>query len=285
MGRPSASGRGPGASRRVLITGAGGGIGRALAGAFAHGGWEVVLTDVDESALEAARDALAADGAACHAFPLDVTDPESIFAARAAVHERVGRIGALVNNAGTVHGGPFLDVPLELHRRVYRINVEGTVAVTHAFLPEILDAREGCLVFIASASGFIGLPNGSTYASSKWATIGFAESIRAELRHQGHCHVHVTTVCPSYVDTGLFAGVSPPRSTKLLDPAELAAEILEAVVKKKVWLLTPATVKLTPLLRSLLPTRISDRVATALGVDRSMDHWAGHPRVEPGREG
>jgi short-subunit dehydrogenase len=269
-----------GASRRVLITGAAGGIGSALSSAFAEAGWEVVLTDVDEAAVQAARTRLAATGAECHAFRLDVTDQKSILEVREALHENVGRIGALVNNAGTVQGGAFLDVPLETHQRTYRINVEGTVAVTHAFLPEILDAREGHLVFIASASGFIGLPNGTTYASSKWATIGFAESIRAELRHQERRHVHVTTVCPSYVDTGLFEGVAPPRSTKLLDPRDLAADILQAVEKKQVWLLTPTTVKLTPIIRSLLPTNVSDRVATLLGVDRSMDEWTGHGGAE-----
>jgi len=271
--------------RRVLITGAARGIGKEIGRAFGHGGWEVVLTDIDEDALVDACDELAGEGIDVSSAQMDVTDPESIAAARERILATTGRITGLVNNAGIVYGGPFLDVPLEKHHRTYRINVEGTVNVTHAFMSQVLDAPEGHLVFLASASGFIGLPNGATYASSKWATIGFAESIRAELRQQGMRRVHVTTVCPSYVDTGLFEGVEAPATTKILKPHELAEQVLDAVEKKQVWLLTPATVKLTPLIRNLLPTGISDAISSALGVDRSMESWSGHASEEgePGR--
>jgi len=266
--------------RRVLITGGARGIGKEIGRAFGAAGWEVVLTDIDAEALEEARAELAAEGMTAYGYRMDVTDPASIESARAALLEEVGRVTAIVNNAGIVYGGPFLDVPLEKHHLTYRINVEGTVNVTHAFMSQVLDSPKGHLVFLASASGFIGLPNGSTYASSKWAAIGFAESIRAELRQQGVKHVHVTTVCPSYVDTGLFEGAEAPATTRMLQPAELAAQILEAVEKEQVWLLTPATVKLTPMIRNLLPTPLADAIGSALGVDRSMEHWSGHDGEE-----
>ena len=130
----------------------------------------------------------------------------------------------LVNNAGIVHGGPFLDVPVERHLATYRVNVLGLVAVTHAFLPDLIASADSHLVNIASASGYIGLPHGSTYASSKWAVIGFSESLLLELELHGHRHVHVTTVCPSYVTTGLFDGARAARTTSLLSPERLAAQ-------------------------------------------------------------
>lgn len=262
--------------KRVLITGAARGIGKALAREFTSKGWQAVLTDIDRDLLDATRRELADDGATVWAFPLDVTDTGSILAARSAIDDEVGKITALVNNAGTVHGGEFLDVPLERHIQTYRLNVEGVVAVTHAFMPQILDAPQGHLVFMASASGFIGLPNGATYASSKWAVIGFAESIRAELREQGVTRTHVTTVCPSYVDTGLFEGAAAPTATRMLRPEELAEQVVEAVEKGQVWLLTPSLVKLTPLIRNALPTALADRISEILGVDKSMSDWSGH---------
>jgi short-subunit dehydrogenase len=150
------------------------------------------------------------------------------------------------------------------------------MTMTHAFLPDLIAAPRGHLVNLASASGFIGLPNGATYASSKWAVIGFSESIRLELRSQGHKNVDVTTVCPTYVDTGMFEGARPPRTTRVLTPDLLAAKIVEAVEQRKVWVLEPWIVKITPMLKSCLPTPVSDFLSDALGASSSMDNWRGH---------
>ena len=206
--------------KRVLITGAARGLGKAMAHRFAAKGAEVVLTDLQEEPLELAREELEAAGARCRAYPLDVTDEAAIAEVRERLGRDAGTIDILVNNAGVVFGGPFLEVPLERHRLTYRVNVEGPVAMTHAFLDDVVAAPGGHLVFIASASGYVGLPNGSTYASSKWAVIGFAESIRAELKHQKQRQVGVTTVCPTYIATGMFDGVKPPKTTSMLDPGE-----------------------------------------------------------------
>lgn len=262
--------------KRVLITGAAGGLGRTLAKHFAAEGCELVLTDLQAEPLEDVRAALEETGARCRAYTLDVTDEAAIQEVRRRVHDDMGTIDILVNNAGVVFGGPFLEVPLERHRLTYRVNVEGVVAMTHAFLPDVLESPRGHVTFIASASGFLGLPNGSTYASSKWAVIGFAESIRAELKAQGHKHVGVTTVCPTYIDTGMFEGAKPPKTAKLLDPDEMAEKIVEAVKKQQIWVLEPWIVKITPFLKNCLPTRASDFISDIFGASSSMDSWQGH---------
>lgn len=262
--------------KRVLITGGARGIGKALAHGFGRAGAELVLTDIDGPALAQARAELEAAGVRCRTYEMDVTNPASIAETRDQLRTDAGGVDVLVNNAGIVFGGPFLDVPLEKHLRTYRINVEGTVAVTHAFLPDVEAAARGHLVFIASASGFVGLPNGSTYASSKWAAIGFAESIRAELDHRGIDHVGVTTVCPGYVDTGLFDGVTPPKSTRLLTPERLADKVVRAVERDQVWVLEPWLIKMTPFLKHALPTRVSDYLGEVFGANKSMDDWKGH---------
>lgn len=164
------------------------------------------------------------------------------------------------------------------HRLTYRVNVEGLVAMTHAFLPDLIASPGGHMVFIASASGFVGLPNGGTYASSKWAVIGFAESIRAEMKHLGHKNVNVTTVCPTYINTGMFDGAAPPKTTQVMEPAAIARGVADAVEHRQVWLLEPWIVKITPFLKNCLPTGLSDLISEVFGANRSMDHWQGHKK-------
>jgi len=262
--------------KRVLITGAARGLGRALAEEFARRGAELVLTDVLEAELEKTVAEISAGGVRCHGYKVDVTDEANILAVRERIHQELGKIDVLVNNAGVVFGGPLLEVPLARHHLTYRVNVEGVVNMTHSFLPDLIAAPRGNAVFISSASGFIGLPSGTTYASSKWAVIGFSESLRAEMKHLGHKNVSVTTVCPTYINTGMFDGAAPPKTAKLLDPQEIAALVVDAVEKGKVWVLEPWIVKLTPFLKHALPTGLSDFLSDAFGASQSMDHWKGH---------
>ena len=207
---------------------------------------------------------------------LDVTDPQAVTAVRDAIHKEVGKISVLVNNAGIVAGGPFLDVPLERHLATYTVNVHGLVGVTHAFLDDLIGQSDAHLVNIASASGLIGLPYGSTYASSKWAVIGFSESIRLELKELGYGHVNVTTVCPSYIATGMFEGAKAAKLTKMLQPSDLARKVVEAIKQNDVFVYEPWLVKLTPMLKSVLPVKVSDLLSDVFGATSSMSDWRGH---------
>ncbi len=261
--------------KRALVTGSGTGIGRVLAERFAREGSEVVLTDVNEAALAQAREAIARAGSTARVYRLDVTNDDAIVGVREQVHRDAGPIDILVNNAGVVFGGAFLDVPVAKHLATFRVNLIGLVAVTHAFLPDLIAQPQGHLVNIASASGLIGLPFGSTYASSKWGVIGFSESIRLELAMLGTNTVHVTTVCPSYVSTGLFEGARPPKTTSMLTPERLAALVIDAVKKDRTYVLTPWLVKMTPFLKGVLPARVFDAIAWSFGATSSMAHWKG----------
>jgi all-trans-retinol dehydrogenase (NAD+) len=245
--------------KRVLITGAARGIGLEMAIRFAEQGSEIVLTDLREDALPAATETVAVLGVPVRTYALDVTDRDAAASVRERIHAEAGPIDVLVNNAGVVFGGPFADVDWSKHELTYRVNVLGVAAMTHVFLPDLVERPEAHLVNIASASGFIGLPYGVTYASSKWAVIGFSESVRAELELVGHDHVHVSTICPSYIGTGMFEGARSPTGTAILEP-----------------------VKLTPPLKALLPTKLFDLLGSALGVTTSMSGWTGHD--EPSRK-
>ncbi|MDH4281332.1 MAG: SDR family oxidoreductase [Myxococcales bacterium] len=262
--------------KRVLITGGAQGIGLEMAMKFAGRGADVVIADLNRAKLGEARAKIAALGVSAWGFPVDVTNPASIASLKAQVSAEAGPIDVLVNNAGVVFGGPFLETPLDQHLKTFEVNILGLVAMTHAFLPELIGRPDAHLVNIASASGFIGLPYGSTYASSKWAAIGFSESIRSELHVLGHEHVHVTIVCPSYIGTGMFEGAEAPKATHILEPGFVADKVLHAVEHDTVYVMEPWMVKITPLLRDLLPTKLYDRISHLFGADTSMAHWSGH---------
>ncbi len=267
--------------KRILITGAASGIGRNVAERLVPEGARLVLVDLNEQTLNETLEEIESLGGKASGYCLDITDSESIFRLRDRVHEELGPIDVLVNNAGVVFGGGFLDVPFEKHIRTYRVNVEGMVAMTYAFLPDLLARPEGHVVNIASAAGLIGLPWGTSYASSKWAVIGFSESLRLELEMTKHDSVKVTTVCPSYVSTGLFEGARPPRSTGMLTPEGLAQDVVQGIKRNELYVLTPWLVKLTPILKGILPTRLFDVIGWALGATSSMAHWRGRESGKP----
>jgi all-trans-retinol dehydrogenase (NAD+) len=149
--------------------------------------------------------------------------------------------------------------------------------MTHAFLPDLIAGGDGHVVNVASASAFIGLPFGATYASSKWAVLGFSESLALELELQGHRHVHVTAICPSYVATGLFDGARAPFATRLLTAERVADRTVRAILKNRPHLRMPWLAQVTPFLKGVLPFRLFTWSAGLLGVNTSMMKWRGRP--------
>jgi all-trans-retinol dehydrogenase (NAD+) len=262
--------------KRVLITGAAAGIGRSMARRFAAEGAHLLLTDIDDAPLTAAADELVAAGRQAWAYPLDVTDADQIAALRDAVHEQGGPIDVLVNNAGVVFGGAFLDVPLEAHLTTMRVNALGPVMLTHAFLPDLISREDAHLVNMASAAGYLAVPLMTTYTASKWATLGFSESILAELVALGHRHVHVTSVCPGYVSTGMFEGAKSPLLTPWLTPDQIADKVVEAVLHNRTHVREPFMVKTIPALKGLLPETGVNAMTQLLGLSSSMRTWHGH---------
>lgn len=264
------------AGKRVLITGAASGIGKAMAQRFAAERANLVLVDLNEPQLLATASELERTGVNVHSYKLDVTDGPGILALRERIHRDTGGpIDVLVNNAGLVFGGKFLEVPLEKHMLTYRVNIESLVAFTHAFLGDLIGRPDAHVVNTASASGFVGLPLGSTYASSKWAVIGFSESLALEMDLLGHRHVHVTAACPSYVTTGLFDGAKAPLFTSLLTAEKVADKVVRAVLGNRMYVKTPWLVAMTPMLKGLLPFKMFYVVASLLGVNTSMTQWKG----------
>ena len=259
------------AKKTVLITGGAQGLGRLLAErCIQKGATRIVLWDVNASVLNDTVDALAGQGATVEGAVVDVRDSANIVAAAA----ETGDIDLLVNNAGIVAGKPLVEQSHEDIDRTFSINVAGVAHVTRAFLPGMLE-HGGHIVNMASASGYIPLPRLTTYAASKWACLGFSESLRVELRDQPK--VHVTTVCPSYINTGMFDGVRAPLGAPLLAPDYAATRIIRAIEGNQAKLNMPGIVHLMPICYNLLPSWIFEAViGRGLGVYRAMDHFKGH---------
>ena len=264
------------AGKRALITGAGHGLGRAIALEFARSGAMVVVADREPDRVAAVVAEVRALGRDAVGYPLDVTVPDQIAAVRTQLRADRGPIDVLVNNAGVVAGGPFLDVPLDRHLGTVAVNLNGVLAVTHTFLPDLLARPAARVVNIASASAVVALPYAAGYAATKWAVLGFSESLREELHLAGHRQVRVSAVCPSYMATGLFDGAKPPLLTRLLTPEAVARAVRRAAERGTEFVLLPRSVRLLYAVAGVLPRRLYLGLCRRLGVSASMTGWRGH---------
>ena len=167
-------------------------------------------------------------------------------------------------------------MPLAKHLATVNVNLSGLLAVTHAFLPDLLVRPAAHLVNIASASAVIALPNATTYAATKWAVLGFTESLQEELRLLGHRHVGVTALCPGYIATGLFEGADPGKLAGWLTPTQVAAATVRAVEKRKEFVMMPRIARAIYGLTAGWPRPLYKGLCRAFGVSRSMTGWQGH---------
>jgi short-subunit dehydrogenase len=262
-------------NKHILITGGAGGIGFLMGReALKHKARKLIVWDISEDNIANCRDLLSGYSDRLFTYPVDISDPDQVYQTAEQVLAKHRHIDILINNAGTVVGGDFSTHSRSNIERLIRINLLGTMHATRSFLDTMINRKKGHIVNIASAAGRMANPNMSVYAGSKWGLIGWSESLRLELKT--HPHINVTTVEPSYINTGLFEGVSPPALTPLLDAEKIAKKIISAVQKDKIHLREPFMVKILPFLKGILPTRMFDFVAGRLfQVYHSMDTFKG----------
>ncbi|MCA9903202.1 MAG: SDR family oxidoreductase [Anaerolineae bacterium] len=190
------------AGKRILITVAASGIGRALAEVAARHNAVLILTDIDAHRLNVAASELRQSGADILAtHPFDVSDHDAVQAFATRFHDDHGSVDILVNNAGIAVWGEIDKMPHDEWRRVIDINLMGPIHMMEAFVPPMIRAgRGGHIVNVSSAAGLFGLPWHGAYSASKFGLRGLSEVLRFDLRRHG---IQVTLVCPGAVDTGL----------------------------------------------------------------------------------
>ncbi|MCC6641941.1 MAG: SDR family oxidoreductase [Deltaproteobacteria bacterium] len=264
------------AGRHILVTGGASGIGRLTALRMAARGGRVSVWDIHTENLDRVVAELGSAGCAvARGWICDVSKRESVYAAARETLGHGGPVDVLVNNAGVVSGKGLLEIPDEKIEATFAINTLSLFWTAKAFLPAMIEQRRGHIVTIASASSLIGVARLADYAASKWAAMGFDESLRAELRRSAPA-LETTVVCPFFIDTGMFRGVKSrfPRLLPILDENDVADRIVDAVERNRRRVVMPPIVHWIPLLR-VLPVGVFDALATFLGVNASMDEFKG----------
>ncbi|OJZ67364.1 acetoin dehydrogenase [Mycobacterium paraffinicum] len=189
------------AGKVAVVTGAGSGIGQALAVELGRAGAKLAISDVNTEGLAQTEDQLKGIGAPVKADRLDVTEREAFLTYADAVREHFGQVNQLYNNAGITFVGSIEDSRFKDIERVMDIDYWGVVNGTKAFLPHLIASGDGHLINISSALGLFAAPGQAAYVSAKFAVRGFTEALRQEMVQAGH-PVRVTTVHPGGVKTG-----------------------------------------------------------------------------------
>ncbi len=217
------------AGKVALVTGAGKGIGKAIAVALAKEGVHVGLVARTEKDIQAVAAELAALGVKAAVATADVADRAQVEAAVAAVQGQLGPVDILINNAGTATFGKFLELEPEVWERQIRVNVFGVYYATRAVLPGMIERKTGDIVNISSTAGKSGSPVTSAYSASKFAVFGLSESLMQEVRKH---NIRVTALAPSTVVTDLANSANlitgdPERVMHPEDFAELVVSQLK----------------------------------------------------------
>src|SRR5829696_1163800 len=249
----------------VAITGGARGIGRATAAALVRKGAKVAIGDIDVALAEQTATEL---GGGTLALPLDVTDRASFARFLDEVEARLGPLDVLVNNAGIMSLGRFVDESDATAARQIDINLHGVIYGSKLALARFVPRRSGHLVNIASTAGKSGVPGGATYSATKHAVVGLTEAIRGELRGTG---VETSVVMPVPVNTELAAGLVRGRGlTATVEPEDVADAIVAALERPRHDVYVPKAIVAGVRLGALLPRRLAEAVNRSAKTDRIL---------------
>lgn len=259
----------------ILITGGASGLGRLLGLRMLEAGAaQLLIWDRQVDAMAVSARGLQEQGYKVVTRNVDLADPAAIGEAAEALESAGLRVDILVNNAGIVCGRSFVEHEPADIAATMAVNSLAPMYLSRSLLPGMLARRCGHIVNIASAAGMVSNPKMSVYCASKWAMIGWSDSLRIEMERE-QAGIKVTTVAPFYIDTGMFDGVQS-RFIPVLQPELVVRRIMEAVRSDRIFLRLPRILCWLPLLQGLLPIRWFDRIAGEwLGIYHSMDAFRG----------
>lgn len=242
----------------VVITGGARGIGLATATALQALGAKIAIGDIDETTVK--------ESGTTRNFELygrlDVTDAISFESFLDEVERTVGPIDVLINNAGIMPTGKFVDEPDQITRRILDINVYGVILGSKLGLARMLPRKRGHVINIASLAGETHIPGLATYNASKHAVLGFTDTLREEYRGSG---VAFSSVLPTLTNTELGSGVSGPKLLRPAEPEEIADAIVALIAAPRSKVRVTAVAGLLSQLVNLLPEPVADGLARALG--------------------
>ncbi|HEY0639207.1 MAG TPA: SDR family oxidoreductase [Pseudonocardiaceae bacterium] len=250
--------------RVAVVTGGGRGIGAEIAAALARAGASVAIGDVD---LQAAEQTVAGLPGEALALPLDVTDRPGFTAFLDEVERRLGPLDVLVNNAGIMALSRIEDEDDELTARQLAVNLHGVIHGTREAVRRMRPRGRGTIVNVASTAGRQGVVAAATYCATKHGVVGFTESARLELRGSG---VELMCVLPGVVRTRLATGLPDARGLPTLEPRDVAIAVLEALRHHRFEVFVPARAGRLVRAGALMPRRLRETIARAIGTERIM---------------
>lgn len=262
-------------NKTILITGAASGIGRRFAEVISErADVTLILWDRNPDILEQVKEELNSR-AKVSITSIDVTEADIIQLEAQRIIKQKMLPDIIINCAGIVVGKNFHEHSYSQINKTVQINTTGSMWVARAFINEMIERGSGQIVNLASASGYIGNPRMSVYAASKWAVLGWTESLQLEMKKL-QTGVHVTAVIPSYIDTGMFDGVKAPLLVPILKTDDIVERMITGIANKKRAIKAPFMVRFVPFLKSILPASAFDWLAgNVLGVYSSMDSFKG----------
>jgi NAD(P)-dependent dehydrogenase (short-subunit alcohol dehydrogenase family) len=251
------------AGKVVLITGGARGIGLAIAESAAHRGARVAVADIDASAAIGTATRL---GGECRGYGLDVTDAPGFDELLSRVETEMGPLEVLVNNAGIAEASARVgEQPRAMVERIVEVNLNGVINGTLSALQLMVPRGHGQIVNIASQAGRISTPALAAYTASKFGVVGFTDTVRFEYRGSGIC---ISCVMPGPVDTGMMAGTRQVPLIRLVKPAEVAEETIEAVERRREDVFVPRSSGYLVRLAGVLPPRAREAVVRLFGLHR-----------------
>lgn len=271
------------AGETILITGAGGGIGRLMALEFTSMDVTLVLWDISMDGLkETARLVKEKGKSRVYTYSCDCSRKTDVYTVADQVKREVGDVTILINNAGIVTGTKFLDAPDSLIEKSVEVNTMAHFWTYKAFLPAMIASNHGHLVSIASSAGLIGVNGLADYCASKFGAVGFAESVALEMYASGTTGVKTTIVCPFFINTGMFDGCNTkfPRLLPILQPEYAVRKIVSAILTDQVYLYMPRSLYLILALKNILPSKLGVLLGDYLGALKCMDSFQGHGKKD-----
>jgi NADP-dependent 3-hydroxy acid dehydrogenase YdfG len=250
------------AGRTIAITGAARGIGHATAKALLERGARVVIGDRDVTALESA---VAGLGGRVAGHPLDVTNRQSFSEFLSQARGESGRIDVLINNAGVMPVGPFLQQSEQAIRSAVEVNFYGVLNGCQLVLPEMVARRRGHIVNIASMAGMTAVPGQVVYAGTKFAVVGLSTALADEYFPRG---VEVSVVLPTFTNTELIAGTHTSAAQKPVQPEDVAAAVVNVLDKPTTIVSVPRQLRFVAAMAQMLGPRGRRWLSAKLGNDR-----------------
>ena len=265
----------------VVITGAGSGLGRLVSIKLAKLGAKVIGWDINEKGLKETRDliekAVGKESSAFEYFLVDITDRDKVYKTASAIEHPVD---ILINNAGIVTKNNYLtekdDVGIV---KTFEVNVISHFWTVKSFLPSMMQRNRGHIVTIASVAGYNGAPRLSDYSASKFAAIGFHESLQCEIDARGFSDcIFATMVCPYLINTGMFEGCIENRISMIvpiLEPEYVAQKIVNGILYNEKQVVIPKISGLIVAFKYLMPATSWSRVMDMFGANTVFTNLVG----------